>query len=131
MPKFKTWILLGSLAQAESGKALIEIVEEYYERHHALSKPVASEKDIDRIFELFSDDFVYIHEGYGGEYSRQRIYQGYVRNFQGGRYKDDLQKHKIAKYVVGLNMVALTRVDGKTTLYEFRDGKIKTIKEYW
>jgi len=91
---------------------------------------VKEHDDIERKFKKVTDDFVYIHEGYGGEYSRQDLYNGFVRNFKAGRYEDN-EPIKILNTIHGLNIVMVKRDVDKATLFEFRGKKIARIKEFW
>lgn len=91
---------------------------------------VKEHSDIERKFNQVTDDFVYIHEGYGGEYSRQDLYNGFVRNFNAGWYKDN-KPIKILNAIHGLNMVMIKRDVDKATLFEFRGNKISRITEFW
>lgn len=91
---------------------------------------VKKQEDIERKFKKVTDDFVYIHEGYGGEYSRQDLYKGFVRNFKAGRYEDN-DPIKILNAIHGLNIVMVKRDVDKATLFEFRGKKIARIKEFW
>src|SRR5690606_17068706 len=97
--------------------------------------------DIDNTFELFTDDFTYVHPKYGGIYTREDLYNGYVRNLKNGRYDGEVTNIKIINKIIGLNAVVVQKcfvknIDNKKkegepemTLFEFRDGKISGIIE--
>jgi len=104
----------------------------------------SSPEDVERIFDLFTPDFVYIHPKYGGEYSRQDLRDGYLRNQKNGGYDGSVSDIYVANMIVGLNAVTVEkhfvrkqkdgsskRGDAEMTLFEFKKGKISKIFEYW
>lgn len=109
---------------------LLQIVEQYYQAHYELGDEKATNEDIDKIFALFSEDFVYDHPNYGGEYSRENLYAGYTRNLAQGRYRNS-NLTQIHNSIVGKDMVVIAKDKGRVTLFEFRDNKIVRIREYW
>lgn len=121
-----TIFLLFSNLALSKGMAL----EEQLKLVKLFFKIVEQHQDIEDKFAKVTDDFVYIHHGYGGEYSRQDLYNGFVRNFKRGMYKDN-KPILIEGSISGLNMIVVKRKSGKTTLFEFRDNKIARIKEFW
>lgn len=130
-----------SFAQSKSHKdSLNVLVKKYYDLNlkvfQANSKPV----DIDKIFELFTDDFTYIHPKYGGLYTREVLYKGYIRNQKNGGYDSSVEDITINNKIFGLNAVVVSRSyhrkgegveEAKMTLFEFKNGKISKIFEYW
>ena len=58
---------------------LVKLVENYYALNLKIFQANSTVEDIDKVFNLFSPDFTYIHPKYGGLYSRQTLYNGYVR----------------------------------------------------
>ena len=119
--------------------SLNTIVDEYYRLNVKVFQTGSTVADIDEIFSLFTDDFEYIHPKYGGTYSRQDLYNGYVRNQKNGGYDGSVTDVKVLRRIAGLNAVVTEKVfittEGNETpqmaLFEFRDGKISRIKEYW
>lgn len=123
--------------------SLNTIVSSYYEINFKIFQLNSTVEDIDEVFELFTDDFTYVHPKYGGVYTRQILYDGYVRNQKNNGYDGSITDIKIINKIVGLNSVVVQRsyvekVDGKTvvgppqmTLFEFKSGKISRIFEYW
>ena len=119
------------------------VVKKYYNLNLKTFQANSTIKDIDRIFELFTDNFTYIHPKYGGTYTREDLYNGYVRNQKNGGYNGEVMDIKILNKIVGLNAVVVQRVyvekkdDGtkkgepQMTLFEFKKGKISRIFEYW
>ncbi|WP_105166774.1 hypothetical protein [Pseudoalteromonas sp. T1lg23B] len=94
--------------------------------------------DVDALFANFTDDFEYVHEVYGGTYSRQHLYDNYVKFLHAGNYKRTTPRYKIMTMLAGHNAVAVERqqmLDGKLeshlSVFEFKGRKISKIIEYW
>lgn len=126
--------------------SLIKIVKEYYRLNLKVFQAGSTVADIDNIFKLFTDDFTYIHPKYGGLYTRKVLYKGYTRNQKRGGYDGSTADVKITQMITGLNAVVVKRIymrkdkkdkgkikPGKPqmTLFEFKNGKIVKIFEYW
>ena len=119
------------------------LVKKYYHFNEKVFQANSTLEDIDHVFALFSDDFIYVHPKYGGEYSREMLYNGYIRNQKNGAYNGSVVDIKIVNMIVGLNAIVVekqfvTKKEGKLkegnpemTLFEFRDNKISKILEYW
>ena len=121
-----------------------KIAEQYYSLNLKINEQDSTKEDIDKLFGLLTDDFVYIHPKYGGEYSRQDIYDGYINNQKNGSYNGSITDVRIENMIIGLNALVTDRVylkksesgeleevDPGMTLFEFREGKISRICEYW
>lgn len=135
------------LAAQELNKAhkdsLLAIVDQYYNLNLKVFKGNSKPSDIDTIFTLFTNDFTYVHPKYGGEYSRENLYKGYINNQKKGNYNGKIADIIIVNKIVGFNAVAIqkrfiTKTDNTTkegelemTLFEFKKGKISRIFEYW
>jgi len=144
-------LLLSSLnlVQAQQNKlsthkdSLNHVLEKYYELNLKVFQPSSTIKDIDNIFNLFTDDFTYVHSKYGGVYTRENLYKGYKHNQEKGSYNGKIIDIKVANKIIGLNAIAVTKrfikkedgkiVEGKEQMavFEFKGGKIIKIKEYW
>lgn len=123
--------------------SLETIVGKYYELNLKIFQANSTIEDIDKTFKLFTEDFTYVHPKYGGIYTREDLYNGYVRNQKNGGYDGKVTDIKILNKIVGLNAVVTQKrfvemkdgeiKDGEPemTLFEFRDGKISRIFEYW
>ncbi|ULC59086.1 nuclear transport factor 2 family protein [Flaviramulus sp. BrNp1-15] len=123
--------------------SLETIIKKYYDLNLKIFQANSTIEDIDKAFELFTKDFTYIHPKYGGIYTREDLYNGYVRNQKNGGYDGKVMDIKILNKIIGLNAVVVQKSfvekkDGKIkneepemTLFEFRDGKISRIFEYW
>ena len=119
------------------------LVKKYYDLNLKIFQTHSTVEDIDNVFKLFTDDFEYVHPKYGGTYTRDDLYNGYVRNQKNGGYTGEIQDVNIHSKIIGLNGAAIQRSyvkqkEGKTqdgepqmTLFEFREGKISRIFEYW
>ncbi len=134
---------VSTIAQLSHKDSLKLITDRYYQLNLKVFQKNSTIADIDTIFNLFTDDFVYIHPKYGGTYTRTVLYEGYVRNQKNGGYDGKVVDIKIENKIVGLNAVVVQRVyiekkgdgtrDGASqmTLFEFKNGKISKIFEYW
>jgi ketosteroid isomerase-like protein len=123
--------------------SLSAIVTKYYDLNFKIFQSNSTIEDIDNVFELFTEDFTYVHPKYGGTYSRDNLYNGYVRNQKNGGYNGSVIEIEILNKIVGLNAVVTQKrfirkktdeekeVNSDMTLFEFRDGKISRIFEYW
>ncbi len=124
--------------------SLLKVVNEYYDLNLLIFSADSEPQDIDKLFSMFTVDFEYHHQKYGGNYSRQNLYEGYLRNQARGGYDGSIVDVRIYGQIPGLNAVAVerayiqrsqeglkTEVDRGLTLFEFRDGQISRIVEYW
>lgn len=119
------------------------ILDQYYKLNLKVFQADSTPEDVDNIFELFTNDFTYVHPQYGGVYTREDLYNGYMRNQNNGGYDGSVVDIKMENKIVGLNAIALSKrfikkeegkiVEGEAqmALFEFKDGKIYRITEYW
>lgn len=119
------------------------VVEKYYDLNLKMFQAGSTMDDIDRIFQLFTEDFEYVHPKYGGTYTREDLYNGSISNQKNGRYDGSVVNIKTTNKIIGLNAVVVQksfveRKDGQIkvgepqmTLFEFENGKISRIFEYW
>lgn len=92
--------------------------------------------DLDALFALYTDDFTYVHEVYGGTYTRADLYNNALRNLKAGRYEKSLPPFRgtTGNILTGLNAVAIQRTENGRdllTVVEFRGEKISRVIEYW
>lgn len=93
--------------------------------------------DVDALFALYSPDFEYVHEKYGGTYPRDLLYRNMLKAIEAKRFKDQLPRYQIEVVLPGLNAAAVRRFQQTGTpashlaLFEFADGKVRRIVEYW
>lgn len=124
--------------------SLRNLVEQYYSLNLKVYQQNSTREDVDNLFSLFTEDFVYVHPKYGGEYARKDLYDGYINNQKNGSYNGSITDVEIKNMIIGLNALVTDRVylrkaesgeleevDPGMTLYEFRNGKISRIFEYW
>jgi ketosteroid isomerase-like protein len=119
------------------------VINKYYDLNLKIFQSGSKIEDIDDLFRLFTDDFSYAHPKYGGVYSREDLYNGYKKNLKNGAYNGKIVKIKIENTIIGLNAVVIEKrfikrensqmKEGNTemTLFEFKDGRISRIFEYW
>lgn len=123
--------------------SLNTVLEKYYELNLKVFQAGSTLEDIDAIFNLFTDEFTYVHPKYGGVYTRQDLYNGYKRNLEKGSYNSRVIDIKISNRIIGLKAATVNKSfiknedhqikEGKEqmSLFEFRDGRISKIVEYW
>ena len=124
--------------------SLSSVLEAYYELNIKVFQENSTVADIDSIFNLFTEDFTYVHSKYGGTYSREDLYNGYVRNQKAGGYDGSVADIKVLNKITGLNAIAvvkrfierddngnLTDGEDQMAVFEFRNGQISRITEYW
>jgi len=140
---FTSTQLFGQVASKAHKDSLIAIVDRYLALNLKVFQKNSTRSDIDEVFDLFTEDFAYFHPRYGGEYSRERLYNGYIRNQRNGAYDGSVSDIEVINRIVGLNALVLEKRFLKTTengteagelemtLFEFRKGKISRIFEYW
>lgn len=123
--------------------SLSAVLDQYYKLNLKVFQANSTPEDIDNIFDLFTDDFTYVHPNYGGVYTRQDLYNGYKRNQENGGYDGSVVDIKVGNKIFGLNAIAVSKrfiikeagkiVEGEDqmALFEFKDGKIYRITEFW
>ena len=94
--------------------------------------------DVDALFSLYAPDFVYVHEVYGGTYTRDQLYKNTQRVLERGRYDLTTPRYTITSVIPGYNGIAVEREEiskGQAkrhlAVFEFRGDKVSKIIEYW
>ena len=94
--------------------------------------------DVDKLFSVYTDDFTYIHDAYGGKYTKDELYGNTVRLLKRGVYSKTEPRYTLVSTIPGYNGIAVERQEthkGVTSkhlsVFEFRDGKVAKIIEYW
>ncbi len=140
---FATQQITAQVATKAHKDSLNTLIKKYYDLNLKTFQANSTIEDIDSIFELFTDDFTYVHPKYGGSYTREDLYSGYVRNQKNGRYDGTTINIKVVNKITGLSAVVVQRVnvekkddeikeeEAQMTLFEFKKGKISRIFEYW
>lgn len=140
---FTSTQLFGQETDKVHKDSLIAIVEQYYDLNLKVFQKDSKPSDIDILFKLFTEDFTYVHPKYGGVYTRENLYKGYMRNQKNGNYNGEIVDIKVVNRIVGLNAMVIEKRflkgtengtkegESEMTLFEFRKGKIFRIFEYW
>ncbi len=94
--------------------------------------------DVDQLFSLYTDDFVYLHEAYGGSYSRSELHGNTLRLLERGIYNKSEPRYTVIATLPGYNSIAVQRQEtheGVTSrhlaVFEFRGDQVSRIIEYW
>ncbi len=145
MNKFLTilsGLMLFSLQAAElqvlSAEQLKAKVAEITQAQNKVMLKGSTRADVDQLFALYSDDFVYRHDVYGGNYSKKQLYDNTLRLQALGKYDKTAPRYRILSQLPGYNAVAVERQEvhqGGTqnhlAVFEFRADKVIKISEYW
>lgn len=98
----------------------------------------STQADVDTLFAMYHADFVYQHQVYGGEYSREKLYANTLRLQAMGKYNLTAPRYQIQSQIPGYNAVAVQRVEMQQgvahhhlAVFEFRGDKVSRIIEYW
>lgn len=120
-----------------SESQILALVHQVNELQNKAILATTVQADVDALFALYSVDFEYVHEKYGGRYSRDLLYRNTLKAVEKKRYKDQLPRYQIEIVMPGLNAAAVRRYQQTGTpayhlaVFEFADGKVRRIVEYW
>ncbi len=141
---FPSTFIFSQENEMNASDSIKSTIENYYTLNIKIMGGSGTASDIDELFRLFTDDFVYVHEKYGGEYSRETLYNGYQNNLKRGGYDGSVIYIEVEKMIIGLNVAAVEKrfiskdKEGNVekgapemTFFELRKGKIAKITEYW
>lgn len=133
-----SFIAVPRLAGAEvlSGKELEDAVAKVCEAQNRLLLATSSVEDLDKLFEMYASDFVYVHEAYGGTYSRDLLYGNSAKYIGTGHYKHTEPRYRILRGIPGHGAAAVERLEVKSgkihlSVFEFKGDKVSRIVEYW
>ena len=91
--------------------------------------------DVNCLFDLYTEEFTYIHEAYGGTYTRDELYGNTMRYLEAGGYTMDVNRYEILSMIPGRNAVAVERLEDSgnvhLAVFEFDGPKVSRITEYW
>ena len=97
----------------------------------------STQQDLDALYAMYTDNFIYEHPKYGGVYSRGVLYNNSLKYINDGKY-DGTYQQQITNTILGENAATIAWIvpsdpDKKEnmTLIEFKGNKIIYIKEYW
>lgn len=121
-----------------SPEELTAKVVEITEAQNQVMLKGSTQADVDKLFALYSDDFVYRHDVYGGNYSKEQLYANTLRLLAMGKYDKTEPRYRIISQIPGLNAVAVERqekhkgvVKNHLAVFEFSEDKVTKISEYW
>jgi len=123
--------------QTMSAAEILSLVHQINELQNNAILASTVKADVDALFALYSPDFEYVHEQYGGRYSRDVLYRNTLRAIEAGRYQEQQPRYRIEVVLPGLNAAAVRRYQQTgtpahhLTLFEFANGKVRRIVEYW
>jgi hypothetical protein len=73
-------------------------------------------EDVNNAFNLFTDDFTYMHSKFNGFYTRESLYKSALRNLNEGNYDGRVTDFKIESKIIGLNAATVhKKICGKKT----------------
>lgn len=99
----------------------------------------SSKAKVDKLFALYTPDFIYNHPGQGDIYTRENLYNNSVRFAENGTFSGAFQK-KITNIIAGKDAATVEwewMIVGEQdntkymTLVEFKGDKIFMMREYW
>ncbi len=120
-----------------------ELINQYYQLNLKIFSKGSDMKDVEALFQLFTEDFTYVHREYGGVYTREELYTGYCRNLELGEYDGSIYDIRVFSLISGKDALAVSKrflsktnpnpqkEDGEMAVFEFRNGMIYRITEYW
>lgn len=127
-----------ALANDLTSEQLRARVEQITQVQNKVMMAGSSPDDVDALFALYTPDFVYVHEVYGGTYSREQLYANTLRALAAGRYNGERPRYRIISMIIGHNGVAVEREEihqglpqRHLALFEFRGDQVSRILEYW
>ena len=134
--------LLSSLsisAKALTPEVIMSKVVEINRAQNVVLMKGSTKADLDQLFSLKTEDFTYIHEKYGGTYSRDTLYGNYLKRVKNGQYTFEHNRYEIVHVLTGENTAAIQRLqtntDGEQALhlvvFEFDGDKVSRMVEYW
>lgn len=142
-----TGLLLGMPAIACDASCKRTAIDEYFQRLDQVSRAGSSSADIDRLFELFSDDVKYEHIEYEADFDRTSWRRAFARNLERGAYDApasraigvlqsiDGKQHMAVQYAHGTRDEngdwKQSDKPGVLILFGFSGERISLVREYW
>ncbi|MGP9800767.1 hypothetical protein [Rheinheimera sp. NSM] len=138
-------LLSGDVEASEAGKLSPQQMEQLVHAVTAAQNKAttrgATIDDVERLYAMYTADFIYEHPGMNDVYTREHLYSNHTRALHQGRYeKHDPVEHAyhIVDVMYGDNAAAVqrikTRLDDaphRLAVFEFENGKVARIREYW
>ncbi|QDP00995.1 nuclear transport factor 2 family protein [Thalassotalea sp. PS06] len=118
----------------------IELVEKFIQLTDATKVKGASQKDIDKVAALLGDDMRYQHPNFNADLTKAQFIEGLSRYLGAVDAMDSVITTKIVgSDAITVAFISTTINNGKTDiderplmrLFEFNQGKIALVKEYW
>lgn len=121
-------------------------IRNYFSAIEIIFRRGSDEEDVERLFELVSEDVRYVHESYEAEFERGPWREAFLRNVGSGSYREPADFCiTLTNFIPGNGFAAVeyeygrtesdrcvSRQDGrKLALFATRDGKISLIQELW
>lgn len=135
---FLSFAVLASELQVLPSEALKAKVVEITEAQNKVMLKGSTPADVDTLFAFYTDDFVYRHEVYGGDYARATLHANTLRLQAMGKYNNTEPRYRIVSLIPGLNAIAVERQEkhkgelkNHLAVFEFRGDKVSKIIEYW
>lgn len=101
----------------------------------------ADREDVERLYAMYTADFVYEHPMMGDSYTREQLLKNHLAGVDEGRYERfsaEAYGYRIVGMMHGVDAVAVLRSNAQMedqpphmAVFEFRDGKVSRIREYW
>jgi len=130
---------LSSSAKALTPEVIMSKVVEINRAQNVVLMKGSTKADLDQLFSLKTEDFTYIHEKYGGTYSRDTLYGNYLKRVKNGQYTFEHNRYEIVHVLTGENTAAIQRLQTNTegeqalhlVVFEFDGDKVSRMVEYW
>lgn len=141
-----TTLLLTGNVEAETAENLSRqqmerLAYEVTEAQNKATTRGATLDDVERLYAMYTEDFIYEHPGMDDVYTREHIYRNHTRALGQGQYeKYDPTEYgyRIVDVMPGDNAVAVQRTQARLgdaaprmAVFEFENGKVARIREYW
>ena len=141
-----TTLLLTGNVEAETAENLSQrqmerLAYEITEAQNKATTRGATLDDVERLYAMYTEDFIYEHPGMDDVYTREHLYRNHVRALGQGQYeKYDPAEYgyRIVDVMPGDNAIAVQRTQARfgdaaprMAVFEFKNGKVARIREYW
>ncbi|MCF7220619.1 nuclear transport factor 2 family protein [Marilutibacter chinensis] len=145
----EAWLLLAVLLAPSSNAHAWELTPAQMERlvrdvtaaQNAATAPSADLEDVERLYDLYTPDFVYEHPMMDDVYTRERLRNNHLAALEKGRFEGPGaagHAYRIVGMMHGDNATAVQRINARMgdraprmAVFEFSDGKVSRIREYW
>lgn len=123
-------------ATAMSENDIRQLVERVNDAQNRMMMRGSGAAEVEAMFDLYTEDFTYVHEAYGGVYTRQALHGNSVRFAKAGEYQFTEDRYRILHILPGHDAAAVQRLESNSgnrhlAVFEFKDGKVSKIVEYW